>query len=180
MRDATCSVEGCEKLAHCRSLCPMHYQRWRTRGETGSAHEERRANGERVGRKIIPRQCAVEGCDQPSRKHGWCASHYAQWKRTGEITPWKWRWGDGGYISTHAWLKRTEGHPSSFPCVGCGRGASEWSFNYTTDDYRIDPRRGSPFVRDAEHYSPRCTPCHRAFDAMQRKLDPWVGRKVGD
>jgi 5-methylcytosine-specific restriction endonuclease McrA len=34
MAERTCSVKGCEKKAHARSLCPMHYQRWRLHGST--------------------------------------------------------------------------------------------------------------------------------------------------
>lgn len=38
--------------------------------------------------------CAVDGCEQPMRKRSWCASHYAQWRRTGEDPkPFKYKWG---------------------------------------------------------------------------------------
>lgn len=40
-------------------------------------------------------RCAVDGCDGPARKRGWCASHYAQARSTGrEPTPFKWKWSD--------------------------------------------------------------------------------------
>lgn len=29
-----CSVDGCERAAHCRGWCKRHYERWRTRGRT--------------------------------------------------------------------------------------------------------------------------------------------------
>ncbi len=34
MPQGTCSIEGCEKTAHARGFCPMHYQRWRLHGST--------------------------------------------------------------------------------------------------------------------------------------------------
>lgn len=41
--------------------------------------------------------CAVEGCGQPMRKRVWCASHYAQWHKTGEAPkPFKYKWGQPG------------------------------------------------------------------------------------
>jgi hypothetical protein len=41
--------------------------------------------------------CSVDGCTSPSRKRGWCASHYAQQRRTGEPPrPFKWKWGQEG------------------------------------------------------------------------------------
>lgn len=33
----TCKVEGCEKKAHARELCTMHYQRQKRKGKTGPA-----------------------------------------------------------------------------------------------------------------------------------------------
>jgi hypothetical protein len=39
--------------------------------------------------------CSVEGCESPSRKRGWCASHYAQQRRTGRPPePFKYKWGE--------------------------------------------------------------------------------------
>lgn len=42
------------------------------------------------------RPCAVEGCDGESRKRGWCASHYSQWRRCGEVRPFKYKWAPEG------------------------------------------------------------------------------------
>lgn len=39
----------------------------------------RQQNGER-------RLCAVGGCDKPSRKRGWCQTHYSRWQRNGDPT----------------------------------------------------------------------------------------------
>lgn len=30
-------------------------------------------------------RCSIEGCTNPTRKRGWCGSHYAQWLRTGTV-----------------------------------------------------------------------------------------------
>lgn len=38
------------------------------------------------------RFCSIEGCDRPSRKRGWCTSHYSQWHRTGEAKPFAYTW----------------------------------------------------------------------------------------
>lgn len=36
--------------------------------------------------------CTVPGCVQPMRKRQWCASHYAQWRRCGEVRPFSYKW----------------------------------------------------------------------------------------
>lgn len=52
--------------------------------------------------------CSVDGCESPKRKRGWCASHYAQWRRTGaDPVPFK-----------HKWAPRQ-------PCVVCGSPSEE-------------------------------------------------------
>lgn len=38
------------------------------------------------------RVCSVDECDRPVRKRGWCASHYSQWHRTGEVKPFVYTW----------------------------------------------------------------------------------------
>lgn len=67
-----CSVEGCEKAAHAKGLCPMHYQRHRTHGDVHALHPNKG-----VG-------CLVEGCENPHGSKGFCALHYSRWKRLGD------------------------------------------------------------------------------------------------
>lgn len=86
MPDRTCSVADCGKKAQARGLCPMHYQRQRTRGDVGGASPERQP--------VKGLLCTVEGCGQPRRKRTWCASHYSQWQRTGEAKPFTYKWAD--------------------------------------------------------------------------------------
>lgn len=40
------------------------------------------------------KQCTVDGCTSPSRKRGWCASHYSQWTRIGEVKPFSFKWAE--------------------------------------------------------------------------------------
>lgn len=89
-----CSILECDKHVHARGLCPMHYQRARLHGDVGTASPQRLGHCGKV--------CDVEGCGQPRRKRGWCASHYSQWRRTGAAQPF-----------TRKWAERTD-------CVACG------------------------------------------------------------
>jgi hypothetical protein len=57
MAKRTCSVEGCERTAHARGWCQMHYWRWKTRGEVGSAEPERiRGDDERRWWSFVDKQ----------------------------------------------------------------------------------------------------------------------------
>lgn len=78
--------------------------------------------------------CSVIGCGSPRRKRSWCASHYAQWRRTGiDPVPFKFKWsrrtpclvcGEPSvahyrqFCSAACRLRRH--HPTTTQCVGCG------------------------------------------------------------
>lgn len=72
-----CAIEGCERKAHARGLCPMHYQRQRTRGTVGTTEPERI--------KHDGRSCSFEDCDRPRHARDLCAIHDHQFKRTGRL-----------------------------------------------------------------------------------------------
>jgi hypothetical protein len=70
MSDRTCAAEDCERGGRLRrSLCDMHYQRWRY------------ASGIR---SVSDRKCSVEGCGAPHKTSGLCGMHYARLRRTGD------------------------------------------------------------------------------------------------
>jgi HNH endonuclease len=71
---ACCRVEGCQRRVMARSLCNMHYQRWRLKGDVGPV-EPLQLNGGR---------CLVRGCSRWSLARGWCRLHYDRWRRHGE------------------------------------------------------------------------------------------------
>jgi hypothetical protein len=49
--------------------------------------------------------------------------------------------------------------------VDCGLPAQDWSYNHDAEA-EIDSPDG-PYALDADHYSPRCKPCHIALDLHQ-------------
>ena len=74
-----CSVEGCERSAHGRGLCRMHYRRFLASGETGPAAALKRPNGANsLG------SCAVEGCDKRPVGRELCSMHYARLMKSGD------------------------------------------------------------------------------------------------
>ena len=99
----SCKIDGCEKVVQTVSsmLCAKHYARWKT---TGDPNETR--SGRKFRTKV--KSCSVDGCDAPQRKLEWCASHYAQHRKTGTANPMQYKW-------------RSE---SGFPCGFCGEPVS--------------------------------------------------------
>lgn len=156
-----CTIDGCEKVQVSRGLCAMHNYRARTVGDPHATAS---------GRKNRPPSlCEVEGCEQPRRKFEWCAGHYAQWYRSGEVKPFAYRWGSGGYNSTHRRIVRVKGSAANHTCADCGQQAQEWSYIGGGADEEVDDR-GLAFSRDASRYEPRCIPCHRRFDGWHDKI----------
>jgi hypothetical protein len=96
-----CSIEGCGSPLAAKSakgMCPRHYGRWLRTGEPCRRCEacevEVRSNRRFCSAECKPK-CSVDDCGQPVRKRGWCASHYAQWTRYGEVKPFAYKWSNG-------------------------------------------------------------------------------------
>lgn len=157
-----CSVEGCEKVRHGDVYCTEHHTRWKRTGDPLTPLERQHNVG----------TCSVEGCDQPMRKAGWCSDHYSHARRHGDVlTPFAYKWGSGGYFSTHAWLGRLLGPAADRTCIECNGPAAEWSYDHNDPNERIDSR-GCAYSRDPKCYSPRCALCHRRMDRAIRRNKP--------
>lgn len=80
------------------------------------------------------------------------------------------RRGDIVYHSAHRRVIREKGSARHLKCVDCSGGAFDWSYDHTDPDALTD-ERGRPYSVNPAHYSPRCRPCHRAFDRNRRMTD---------
>lgn len=72
------------------------------------------------------------------------------------------------YFQQHRRLTYIKGKASDLPCVGCGStGRNEWSMHHEAPEQLVAEVRPGRFVKytlDPDDYSPRCIPCHRAYD----------------
>jgi hypothetical protein len=151
----------------------MHYARIRRNGHLGTVHTPPRPRG--AG------PCTVQGCGKrDTGTHGLCAAHYSRLTRNGdpcalrgvsrrkqEQNP-NWRGDDIKYRAAHERLRAQRGAAEGHQCIDCGKPAAHWSYNHT-DHNQQQSDCGLPFSVEPRHYSPRCVPCHKAFD---------VGRKA--
>lgn len=71
---AVCTVEGCEKKPNARSLCSLHYDRWRRFATTDKPARQ----------PAIAKPCTIDGCKNLQQSRGWCSAHYSRWKRNGD------------------------------------------------------------------------------------------------
>lgn len=90
MTKRTCAVEACERPHWARGWCEMHYDRWKKNGDTGSTEPNRVWRHRSIPRRIgldgaNSRVCAVDGCDRQRQARDWCKSHWARWRRTGDV-----------------------------------------------------------------------------------------------
>lgn len=80
MSNATCSVDGCEKVTGvkgtARGWCSKHYNRWLRNGDPLV----------RTMRKITE-TCTIPGCGKPHDALGLCSAHITHLRRHGSPTP---------------------------------------------------------------------------------------------
>jgi integrase len=76
----SCLVDGCERSACGRGLCPGHHQRWANAGRP--ALDEFAASTDRRWRKQQPNQCCrARACGYGSARGGLCQLHAQRWER---------------------------------------------------------------------------------------------------
>jgi 5-methylcytosine-specific restriction endonuclease McrA len=97
-----CCIPSCDNPLtpkSARGMCPRHYSYWL---RTGTAEKPCKGCGQPLAQRLAvycsdackPR-CAVENCEGPARKRGWCASHYHQARVSGlDPKPFKYKWND--------------------------------------------------------------------------------------
>ena len=53
-------------------------------------------------------------------------------------------------------------------CAACRGRAAQWAYDHADPGELFEVRNGhlTPFSPHAEHYTPMCVPCHKAFDAF--------------
>ncbi|CQD07188.1 hypothetical protein BN970_01349 [Mycolicibacterium conceptionense] len=71
------------------------------------------------------------------------------------------------YFGLHVRIKVDRGRAAEHDCVDCGGQAAEWSYDHTGVDEKVSDT-GMAYSTDTAQYSPRCKPCHGAFDSAQR------------
>lgn len=106
MTHATCSVDGCDRAHYGKTLCAMHYQRWRKTGTTDARPDVCRKCGkprtpentivEKSGKKrcrpcreaynatfVSETPCSVADCGEQQIAKGLCGKHYQRVKIKG-------------------------------------------------------------------------------------------------
>jgi hypothetical protein len=107
-------------------------------------------------------------CTRPYACKDMCNTHYQRVYRLGTTDlpprPMVTRLSNPGYSAVHARLKVDLGPASAHPCVDCGAGAHDWSYNENCDEELETPvtkKHGAlRYCPHNECYVPRCKSCH--------------------
>jgi hypothetical protein len=161
----TCIVSDCDREdAGVHGYCSKHAQAWRKHGDP-------LINKRDTGRKI----CIIDGCEKFVDGNGLCPMHWRRNKVTGSpyiVRPhpaWDksphWQGDDVTYDAVHWRLRRSRGSASKRNCLDCGQQAQHWSYD------GLDPNQlfqgPLAYSLNPERYSPRCVPCHIAYDSAK-------------
>lgn len=71
----TCTIDRCEKPAHARTWCSLHYNRWLKHGDPSAAVRHKSP------RRAV---CNIDDCEAISSAKGYCGKHYRRWKTRGD------------------------------------------------------------------------------------------------
>lgn len=77
-----------------------------------------------------------------------------------------------GYFGLHHRITLAKGGANNYKCVDCDRQAKQWSYDKLDDsDYNaVVSLKGKAitvkYSLDLDHYQPRCTRCHLAYDSV--------------
>lgn len=163
-----CSECGREGTVR-KGLCDAHYFRLRRNGAVGSAG---------VAVKHPGALCTIEGCREPRDGRGLCAKHRARVRRHGDASRVRvpcapgplnvmWSGDQVGYSAMHGRVRRGLGSARLYLCQ-CGAPAREWSYRGGDPCEKIED--GLRYSTDLTYYAARCIPCHRALDALARRV----------
>ena len=146
-----------------------------------SIYRDRQRERDRARRATAtPRPCEIEGCVKDVIEGRFCAMHRARINRHGSpdvVKKAKVNWGPANpgwngnsctYSSAHQRTARRRGAASVHWCAACRGRAAQWAYDHADPGELFEVRNGhlTPFSPHAEHYTPMCVPCHKAFDAF--------------
>lgn len=180
MRQATCSVPECSAPTKRRGYCYSHYMRaWRYGTPTPDFPPKwEDIRGERFGSLVVLDRDGVYWvcrCDC-----GGTTKVRAGDLNRGSVTT----CGDSathhripvvGYSGAHCRVRRDLGAAADHSCVDCGKQAKHWSYDHKDAAELYDVVTGGYVVAyslDAEHYEPRCVPCHKRYDLDRINATP--------
>lgn len=158
-----CSVEGCGRRHIAKGYCSGHYQRWKYGADIHTPVRDYR---------FYDGTCAAKGCENPSRRSGYCVVHVSRLIRTGDACE------DVpirvpsihdavGERAVHERCKRLWGSAIRYTCVKCEGPANDWAYDGTDPDQLYGPTSTSSKVfysRYPEFYMPMCKQCHSSRD----------------
>ena len=174
MSSIPCPVEGCTKDVLRGGFCYGHYMKnWRY-GTPTPVHVQKLLDltGQRVGELVVIRRlsgtqwlCQCDCGSESTVLTGDLTRGTAQ--SCGDRTTHR-RRDDAGYDAAHGRVLRDRGPAKAFMCVDCGEPAAHWSYDHGDPNELVVPplanRGGYKYSLNSEMYSPRCVPCHKAFD----------------
>lgn len=173
-----CSMPDCDKNAHARTWCQMHYRRWKTHGDPD------------LGAKIVRASvCQAGDCVKPVGGGGVCEMHRARMSRTGtyaeRVTP------ERSLSSSGYWVVRRVGHPVAvsdgrayehrvalFDAIGGGEHQCNWcaipvswdrSYPAHSDALVVDHLDEDKLNNDPSNLVPSCPRCNIARSSRWKK-----------
>lgn len=115
--------------------------------------------------------CAVDGCEKPVFRRGWCAMHSQRFRRHGDVNytnprGFKSRYAVD-YVCSYTHAHQRMGSASAFMCAACDMAAQHWGYLGGDPNEVIESsgkNAGLRYSLDVAFYEPLCAQCHAQRD----------------
>ncbi|MDN4162954.1 hypothetical protein [Nocardioides abyssi] len=169
-----CLVQDCEEKHYAKQYCRKHYAKFRTYGDP--LHQQDFINS--------GKECH---CGKPAQSRGMCKAHYmAWWSENAEQKPvdeghHNFKAENVTYATAHYRVRRAKGSARDYQCLDCDNMATDWCLivNPSEKHYGYSAYGRKPttaFSLNPDDYEPRCSDCHKAYDAKHGNRSYKTGR----
>lgn len=156
-----CSLEDCSEQYYAKDMCRKHYNLLKATGNPYGKKAEWVATPCEVHpNRTLNSKGKCQAC--VSKQFYWSGPQSKRLDLRKEMV---------GYEGMHSRLRADRGRAAQYECMDCTKQATDWSLKYNAASVikaQTGRAAGSLYSLDVNDYEPRCSDCHKKYDAKHQ------------